>query len=288
MKRVFLIGDPVAHSVSPQMHNAAFQALGIDWQYELLPTPPDSLPQAARWLRYDDCIGANVTIPHKERIITHLDDLSDEARQIGAVNTVIKRNGRVIGENTDAQGFLQVLVDAKVPLKGSRAAILGAGGAARAVAIALARAGVRSIVFFNRTEARAIGLARLVRAHFPNVGLDVNKLDELGRAQLVVNATPVGMWLDVSASPWPHTVAFPRQATVCELVYRPRRTRLLLDAEQAGAKTIDGLGMLVHQGAASWQMWTGKQAPVEIMFQAAEKALAEKLELACESRFGHE
>jgi shikimate dehydrogenase len=273
MKRVFLIGDPVAHSVSPEMHNAAFQALGIDWRYELLPTPLDSLAQAVERLRLKDYVGANVTIPHKESTIAHVDAISDEARQIGAVNTIIKRNGRLIGENADAEGFLQVLANAKVPLKGTRTAILGAGGVARAAAFALARAGVCSIAFFNRTEARAVALATLLHAQVPDVELYVSELDEIGRAQIVVNATSVGMSPNVDASPWPDGVAFPREAIAYDLVYRPRRTRFLIDAERAGAKTIDGLGMLVHQGAVSFRLWTGRRAPVEIMFQAAERAL---------------
>ncbi len=277
MKRVFLFGDPVAHSVSPEMHNAAFQAFGIDWRYELLRTPQDLLSQAVERLRLKDCVGANVTIPHKESIIPFLDGMNDSARQIGAVNTIVIRNGRLIGENTDVEGFLQVLSDAKVPVTGARAVILGAGGSARAVAFALAQAGVRSIALFNRTEARAVTLATLMQAHFPNVELAVNQLHPLEHASIVVNATSVGMSPNVNASPWPHGVAFARGALAFDLVYRPRRTRFLIDAEQAGAMTIDGLGMLVQQGAASFRLWTQSDPPIRLMFQAAEQALAERL-----------
>ncbi len=277
MKRVFLFGDPVAHSVSPEMHNAAFQAFGIDWRYELLRTPQDLLSQAVERLRLKDCVGANVTIPHKESIIPFLDGMNDSARQIGAVNTIVIRNGRLIGENTDVEGFLQVLSDAKVPVTGARAVILGAGGSARAVAFALAQAGVRSIALFNRTEARAVTLATLMQAHFPNVELAVNQLHPLEHASIVVNSTSVGMSPNVNASPWPRGVAFPRGAVAFDLVYRPRRTRFLIDAEQAGAMTIDGLGMLVQQGAASFRLWTQSDPPIRLMFQAAEQALAERL-----------
>ncbi len=277
MKRVFLIGNPVAHSVSPEMHNAVFQAFGIDWRYDLLRTPQDLLSQAVERLRLKDCVGANVTIPYKESIIRYLDDMNDSARQIGAVNTIVNRNGRLIGENTDVKGFLQVLSHAMVPVAGARTVILGAGGAARAVAFALAQAGVRSIVLFNRTEARAITLANLMQAQFPNVELVVNQLHPLEHASIVVNATSVGMSPNVNVSPWPHGVAFARGALAFDLVYRPRRTRFLIDAEQAGAKTIDGLGMLVQQGAVAFRLWTQYDPPVEIMFQAAEQALAERL-----------
>jgi shikimate dehydrogenase len=194
------------------------------------------------------------------------------------VNTIVKRNGRLIGENTDAEGFLQVLADAKILLKDCRVAILGAGGAARAVAFALAQAGAHSITLFNRTAARAVALATLVHTHFPDVELTVNQLHELEHASIVVNATSLGMAPNVNASPWPRGAAFPSGAVAYDLVYRPRRTRFMIDAEQAGAKAIDGLGMLVQQGAAAFRLWTQCDPPIQIMFRAAAQALAEQVE----------
>src|SRR5512142_1216646 len=149
MKRTFLLGYPVGHSLSPQLHNAAFRALGMDWKYELLETPHHQLAQAVDRLRKDDCGGANVTLPHKETITKLLDNLGESARQVGAVNTIVKRDGKLIGENTDLAGFMRALADARVDPRGARVIILGAGGAARAVAFALASAGISRLAIVN-------------------------------------------------------------------------------------------------------------------------------------------
>lgn len=260
MKRVFLIGDPIAHSLSPAMHNAAFENIGLDVRYELLETPPHKLREAIARVRADDCLGANVTIPHKESVIEYLDEADAWARTIGSVNTLFKRDGKLIGASTDGEGFLHALRDARVEVQNARVVILGAGGAARAVVFALARANVASIAILNRTPARAQLLAELVRAHSP---IDITANDErtIARATLIVNTTPVGAL--------PPGTSFPRNAIVFDLVYR--HTDFLRAAEQAGARTIDGLGMLVHQGAASFKMWTGHDAPLDVMFDAVRR-----------------
>ena len=269
IKHVYLLGYPVAHSVSPAMQNAAFAALGMNWEYALLSLPREDLPRALARVRQDDCIGLNVTIPHKAAMFALLDDVGESARRIGAVNTLVKRDGKLIGENTDAYGFIQSLRDARVEPRGMHVAVLGAGGAARAVVFALAEAGAASIAIVNRTASRAALLGDTLKHEFPRLDISVNTIESLQNANLIVNATSVGMSPNVDNSPMP--CAFPRQAIAFDLVYRPLQTRFLRDAERSGAQTINGLGMLVHQGAASFKLWTGRDAPVHVMFQAASR-----------------
>ncbi len=271
MKHVFLLGYPLGHSLSPVMHNAAFQNLGLDWRYKLLEIPPTQIANAVARVREDACAGANVTIPHKQAVIPFLDQLTEHARQVGAVNTFVKRDGKLIGDNTDVYGLTQALREASVELSGARVAILGAGGAARAAAFALAEANVTSIVILNRTALRAESLASDVQKIFPNVKFDVNALAMLNDATLIVNATSVGMSPHSDASPMP--IAFPRGAVAFDMVYRPPLTRFLRDANRDSARGVGGLGMLVHQGALALEMWTGRNAPVETMRDAALREL---------------
>ena len=271
MKRVFLLGDPVAQSISPAMQNAAFRALGLDWRYELLETPKAELAQMVARLRAADCAGANVTIPHKEDVVHWLDHVTDRARRIGAVNTIFKQDSQLIGDNTDGYGVTQALRDASVRLQGRRVAILGAGGAAHAVAVTVAELGAARIVILNRTIVRAEILAAFLRASFSTVALAVNDVNALANSDLIVNATSVGMTPCEDASPM--LVAFPCGAVALDLVYRPIETPFLRDAARVGAQTVDGIGMLVHQGAAAFKLWTGRDAPVDVMFDAARHAL---------------
>jgi shikimate dehydrogenase len=273
MKRVFLLGFPVGHSISPTMQNAALRHLGIDWQYELLETSPDKLRDTVARLRNDDCIGANVTIPHKQAVMEWLDEVSDRARKIGAVNTIIKRDGKLLGDNTDAYGVLQSFVEENISLRNARVVVFGAGGAARGTMFALGEAGVSSIAILNRTQARADVLADFVRQQFPNVVVTTNKFETINVADIIINTTSVGMIPNTNASPMPNGTAFPRAAIAFDLVYRPLQTKFLRDAENVGAKAIGGLGMLVHQGALSLKLWTRKDAPVSVMRDAAENAL---------------
>ena len=273
MKRVFLLGYPVGHSISPAMQNAALRNLGIDWQYELLATPPDKLSETVARLRSDDCSGANVTIPHKQAVMECMDEVSERARKIGAVNTIIKRDGKLLGDNTDAYGVLQSLVEEHVLLRDKHVAVLGAGGAARGTVFALGEAGVSSITILNRTQSRADVLADFVRQQFPNVVVKTNNIKAIDTADIIINTTSVGMAPNVDASPMPSDVAFPSSAIAFDLVYRPLETKFLRDAKNVGAKTVGGLGMLVHQGALSLHLWTGCDAPVQVMWDAARDAL---------------
>src|SRR5919199_1350299 len=194
MKRIYLLGHPLGHSISPAMQNAALRARGFrDWRYEKLALPPERMRAMLDALRDPDCVGANVTIPHKQSIIPHLDELSDAARQIGAVNTIVKRDGRLVGENTDGAGFLQSLREHHIHPRHARVLIFGAGGAACAVAFALAAEGARQIVLINRTTARAAELADRLHEHFPRLELAVNWWEPLSTAHLVVNASAIGM-----------------------------------------------------------------------------------------------
>lgn len=261
MKRAFLIGYPVGHSLSPTLQNASFATLATAARYELLETPPGELVLAVQRIAEGDAIGANVTVPHKQAIVQYLDGIDESASKVGAVNTIVKRRGRLIGANTDVEGLLRALEDAQVKLAGMQVVVLGAGGAARAAVFAIAGGGAAEITIINRTVERALSLQRSLGLYFPAVRSAVNRLDAIGKANLVVNATSVGMVPDINKTPMPLGHSVQRDAVAFDLVYRPRETHFLRDAKKAGALTIDGLGMLVHQGRASFRMWTGKEAP---------------------------
>jgi shikimate dehydrogenase len=271
MKHVFLLGDPVGHSLSPIMQNAAFRANGLDWQYELCETPRAQLGETMARLHKAECVGANITVPHKQAAFEFVDELTDHARKVGAINTIVNQGGKLLGENTDVYGFTQALHESSVELNGARAVILGAGGAARSAAFALAEQNASRITIVNRTEERARKLANDLVAHYPKLLTEVNSIASLATAHLIVNATSVGMWPHESESPMQRL--FPRGAAAIDLVYRPLQTRFLRDAERAGARPISGIVMLVHQGAAAFRLWTGRDAPVELMMDEAVNAL---------------
>ncbi|MGC9333775.1 MAG: shikimate dehydrogenase [Anaerolineae bacterium] len=277
-KTVGLIGWPVEHSASPAMHNAAFERLGLDWLYVLLPAEPGNLQAVVDALRQEPFRGANVTVPHKQAIMAYLDGVTEAVRGIGAVNTIIADRGRLTGHNTDGDGFLAALREAGFEPAGRQALVLGAGGAARSVVCALASEGC-AVTIHNRSIARArqlveemqhLGLEGPITWVQGEVGLA--RLD-LGAFELLVNATSAGMWPRTDASPWPGGLVLPSHWTVFDLVYNPAETRLLARARSAGAKAVGGLEMLVHQGALAFALWTGQDAPVEVMRAAARQAI---------------
>jgi shikimate dehydrogenase len=272
-KTVGLIGFPVEHSLSPAMHNAAFAELGLAYRYVLLPTPPGELAQRVGEYTGAGLIGWNVTVPHKEGMVSLLDEMSDEVRAIGACNTVRVEGGRLRGFNTDTTGFMRGLEEAGGVEADSRVVVLGAGGAARGVAWALRRAGHEVIILSRKPEQASMLATRLgARAGV----LDQGTLERtLEGAALLVNCTPVGMWPDVGQSALPDEVRLPASLLVYDLVYRPRPTLMLQRAAQAGCRTQDGLSMLVYQGAAAFGLWTGRRAPVETMRQACMDELGE-------------
>ena len=278
---VGVIGWPIEHSVSPAMHNAAFRALGLDWCYLPFAVPPAHVADALAGVRGLGLRGINVTVPHKQAVSALVDELTPEARAIGAVNTVLVRGERLIGHNTDAAGFLRALREAGFAPEGCSALVLGAGGAARAAVYALARVGAR-VVLLNRTPQRADALVADLRAVVEGARLEAGGLDaqtaqqEASRCQLVVNATSLGMWPQVETSPWPEEVAFPAGVLLFDLVYNPRQTRFVRLARESGARAVDGLRMLVHQGAEAFALWTGAAPPVEIMYAACAAILGGK------------
>ena len=274
-----IFGYPIGHSVSPAMHRAAFARAGIDAAYAAWETPPAALADAVSNLRGDEYLGANVTVPHKRAVMSHLDEIDAAAREIGAVNTIVNRNGRLFGTNTDACGFLESLrVESGFDPRGADAALIGAGGAARAAAYALADAGVRTLIIANRTQERAAALAsEIAERDVPARGIGLDDPDfahACDGAALIVNSSSVGMLGGPAegASPVP-SGAIRRGCVVYDMVYNPMETPLLAQAAAAGAQTVGGLPMLVHQGAAAWTLWTGQDAPISAMFEAAKAAL---------------
>jgi shikimate dehydrogenase len=269
---VGLLGYPVEHSLSPAMQNAAFAHYGLDLRYVLLPVPPERFGEQVRRCAEEGYAGWNVTVPHKERMVTHLDEASEEVSATGACNTVRVDGGKLAGFNTDVAGFMEGLSEAGGIEPGSGAVLMGAGGAARAVAWALARAGHDVTVLARRPE-QAESLARALRMSSGTApahgGLDRSTVAmALEGAALFVNCTPTGTWPHEQASPLPEGVHLPEHLLVYDLVYRPRPTRLLRDAVGAGCRTQDGLAMLVNQGAAAFELWTGQSAPLEVMREA--------------------
>ncbi|MEI8164974.1 MAG: shikimate dehydrogenase [Chloroflexales bacterium] len=281
VKTIIIIGDPVAHSRSPLMQNAALAHLGLAAHYELAHTPAAELPARVAMLREPAYLGANVTLPHKQAVIPLLDRLEDAAAQIGAVNVIYKGpDGELVGANTDAPGLIADLALGGFTPAGQTVVILGASGAARAAAFALAHAGAATVVVANRTPERAEALLADLLVAITNeqgltatgelppalvaLGLDDPELAEtLADCALLLNATALGWHGD--ETPLPDPPVGP-QTLVYDMVYRP--TRLLREAAARGARTRDGLGMLVQQGALAFTRWTGHAAPVAVMEQA--------------------
>jgi shikimate dehydrogenase len=271
---VGLIGWPVSHTFSPAMHNAALQALHLNWVYLPLPVPPDRVGEALAGLRALGFRGINVTVPHKQAVIPFLDETSPAATAVGAVNTILvePESGRLKGYNTDWRGFLADLQALDLSVEGRDCLVLGAGGSARGVVYALNQAGARVVLLARRIEQARQLAADLGENHVQ----EIRPLSELAEAAaelqkpLIVNTTPLGMSPLVEGSPWPEEVPFPPGAFVYDLVYNPRETRLMRQALAAGCPTSNGLGMLLRQGAASLALWSGMQPDLIVMEKALE------------------
>lgn len=262
-----LVGNPVSHSVSPAMQLAALESAGLsNWKYTALETPAPFLRARMNEIRRD-YRGVNVTIPHKETVMPFLDEISEDAMAIGAVNTIVVEDGKLFGENTDGLGFISSLDEAGVSYRGKRILILGAGGAAKAISYALKKEGAQ-LGYFNRTPEKAKELA----FRFGGVALSPELfLHALKNCDILINTTSVGL-KSPTESPMP-TGVLPRAATVVDIVYNPYVTKMMKDAQDSGLKTVGGLPMLVWQGALSFEMWTGKKADVKVMYAAAKKGL---------------
>ena len=269
-KIVGIFGWPVAHSVSPRMHNAAFRALGLDYAYVPFPVAPENLEEAVRGFRAMGFRGANVTIPHKEKILPLLDGLSPLSQKMGTVNTLYWEGDRLTGTTTDPWGALANLKEAGFEAQNQDIALVGCGGAARAISFAFAceHPEMPITVVFRREDADQAQRLQRELLDKTEAAVSLFPLEDFerraGNYELVVNATPVGMSPNTDAVPFPTPMLHAGQC-VLDIVYNPRRTRLLNEAQQRGCKTVEGLGMLLHQGAKSFELWTGRQAPIDVM-----------------------
>ncbi|MGQ9455131.1 MAG: shikimate dehydrogenase [Armatimonadota bacterium] len=270
-----VFGHPVSHSLSPTIHNAAIDALGIDYIYVPFHVLPERLGEAVRGVRALEIVGVNVTIPHKESVMGFLDEVDEKARRIGSVNTVVNENGRLRGFSTDGPGFLSSIRAEWGDVRDCRALVLGAGGSAKAVAFALAEIGC-DVVIANRTYSRAVELAeslKAVSASVRAIPLEREAVAEVARSSdLLVNTTSVGMHPDTNAIPIPPDLIHPGML-VYDLIYNPPRTTLIAEAKARGAGALNGLKMLIHQGALSFEMWTGIKPPIDVMERAAIEVL---------------
>lgn len=273
-----LFGCPVGHSFSPMMHNAAFEALKLNWVYLPFNVYPRQLPQAVAAVRALNLAGVNVTVPHKQAVLPLLDELTPTASAVGAVNTIINENGKLIGHNTDGAGFTKALkLQAGFAPKGKRAAVLGAGGAARAAAVQLALEGAAEVVLVNRSAERAQSLAAVLKQFGVSTAVYTWQQAELSavlkQADLIVQATKLGMHPEVDQCPPIPPQSLHAGQTVCDLIYNPNETKFLKLAKSAQTQTINGLGMLLYQGVLAFELWTKTNAPVEVMRAALKKQI---------------
>jgi shikimate dehydrogenase len=272
--RLGIFGWPVAHSKSPQMHESAARALGLDLRYERFGVAPDALAETVAEKHRAGIDGYNVTVPYKEAIMSLLDEIAPAARAIGAVNTVVRADGDYLGHNTDAPGFVRSLEEAGVPIEGARVVVLGAGGAARAAVVGLASAGANEITVLSRRPEQGEALARSLGPELaaPLAAAPLgNAKGFFESATLLVQATSATLGSSPAAAEFAASLpveALPNDAAVVDMVYKPLKTSLLERAEARGLVVVDGLGMLLHQGAIAFEMWTGLVPPLDVMRRA--------------------
>jgi len=283
-----IIGYPLKHSLSPDFQQAALDYYKLDIRYVVWETEAKNLSFVINQLRQSQNLGANVTVPYKEKVLSLIDDVDSWASLIGAVNTIVNLNGKLVGFNTDAPGFVQALrEDAEFEPENKRVVILGAGGAARAVSFALLHERVSSVLITNRTLARVETLVDSLKMHAADEKIrteisalplhDMKLREAIEHCQLIVNCTTLGMKYSSKQGESPLGVdLIPEGALVYDLVYNPLETPLLRMAKEAGADVVGGLSMLIYQGAASFKIWTNKKAPIDIMSSVAKQALIEK------------
>jgi shikimate dehydrogenase len=275
---ISLIGWPVEHSISPQIHNAAYEALNLDFCYVPFAVRPGKLKEAVIGLRFLNLKGANITIPFKEEIIKYLDETDNDAAIIGAVNTVKNKNRKLIGYNTDILGFIQSLKeDLKFHAAGKNVFVLGAGGGSSAVCFGLIKEKINSLTIFDLDKKKENALVKRIKKH-SSIKIEYGLLNNeeifsaVNNAQLIVNATPAGMFPNTNISPLPEGYVTAKHS-VYDLVYNPPETKLLKISKASGTKTQNGLGMLIRQAAASFEIICGRKAPIKIMKEAAQKAI---------------
>ena len=277
--RLGLIGYPLSHSLSPKLHTAALQSCGLKGEYSLFPIHPDDdqpLNDLLSRVRSGEIQGLNVTIPHKQNVIRFLDELTPTAESIGAVNTIYLRNNKLIGDNTDATGFLLDLkkfLTTETRRHGDAGAlVLGAGGSARAIIYALLNHGWKVTLAARRLEQAARLATFFIQHKLQITNYELSNI-ELSNISLIVNTTPVGMTPNIDQSPWPENLSFPPHAVIYDLVYNPRETKLVRDACSQGRSATTGLGMLIEQAALSFEIWTGHKPPREAMFDAVNQTV---------------
>ncbi|KUK11050.1 MAG: Shikimate dehydrogenase [Clostridia bacterium 41_269] len=281
-RAIGLIGHPIEHSLSPIMQNAAINHCGLDFCYLAFNVLPENLEEAVKGMLSLGFVGFNVTIPYKEAVIKYIDELDENACLIGAVNTVVIKDGKTYGYNTDGKGFLESLKKDGVLYKGKKILIIGAGGAAKAVATALAVEGALKITIANRNLKRAWELAEHIKKIGTEsfaVGLNSDEVlrFELRQADIIVNATPVGMYPNTNMIPISDMSCINPEAVVCDLIYNPIQTLFLKTAREMGCKVIDGSGMLLYQGVEAFRLFTGIKPPVEVMYRALHDELWRKV-----------
>lgn len=276
-KKIYgLIGYPVKHSLSPRMHNAALRALKINAEYKLFPLKENKIRSFLKDLENKNIFGLNVTVPHKEKVIPFLDKLSKEVRLIGAVNTIKRVGDKLLGFNTDGEGFVRHLTrDLKFNPKGKAIAVVGAGGAAKAVSVYLSKSAPKKISIYDTDKPKAKNLINHLKKNFKNntefFYLDTLKDLDTKNIDLLINATPLGL---KRSDPLPIKPEFLHKGLlVYDLIYNPKETRLLKLAKKSGTKISNGLGMLLYQGARSFEIWTGRIAPINIMRKSIMEAI---------------
>jgi len=267
-----VIGNPIQHSLSPYMHNAGYEVLGIDAEYQRFQVKPSQLAEAVKGLCALGFSGWNVTLPHKESIISFLDELTPQAKRAGAVNTVKFHEGQLIGHNTDGDGFVRSVEDQFNGFEGKKAVLLGAGGASKGIALALAGQGIH-LHILNRTPDKAKGLVQVIEREGGKATFgEFEPGDWLKDVDLLVQTTSVGLHKD----PFPFSLeGITQQALVVDIIFNPMETPFLKEAKKFECRTQNGLGMLLYQGALAWEFWLGGQAPVGEMRKALEKRLLE-------------
>lgn len=275
-KNLGVIGWPIAHSFSPNMHNAAIAEAGLDYTYMAMPVKPEDLKEAVAGVRALGFKGINVTIPHKQAIMEFLDEIHDDARIIGAVNTVVNEDGRLIGYNTDIDGFINALKATGFDCKDKKVVMLGAGGAARAVIWGFIKEGISRLTIAVRNVPKVLPLAESFSSYLDIKvinWIDKEYSDALKECELLVNTTPLGMYPKIEAMPPVDFDALNPSAFVYDIIYTPAETMLLRKARENGLRTLNGEGMLAGQGAVAFKHWTGVEPDINVMAEALRKAL---------------
>lgn len=270
-----VIGYPIKHSLSPQMHNAAFESLGLYMSYHAFEVPPERLHQAIEGVRGLGLRGLNVTIPHKVNVIPFLDTVDELASEIGAVNTIVNDNGILKGYNTDGEGFLNSLLNfIDGDLRDMSVLIIGAGGASKAVTLTIAKHGVKEIAISNRTLSKGEALAKSCSKYASSSSISMKDGEKfIDQFDIIINTTSIGMINQAEIPMSLDRLPSNKNIYLCDLIYTPMQTKFLLEGQKKGAKTLNGLDMFINQGALAFEHWTGKKAPAVVMKETVIKHL---------------